>query len=73
MLSKCWSQRKENLQLLKHTRIPPCVHLTPLTGFPTDWKGGQEFLDKPNLMAQTADLHYQSVSEDRLNKFSKIH
>lgn len=55
---------------------PPRVRLTlsavcTLTGFPTDWKGGQAFLGKPNLMSELADLHNQGVSEDKLNKLQQ--
>jgi dynein heavy chain len=39
-----------------------------LTGFPTDWKGGQKFLAQPNNMAILADLHNQQISENDLKK-----
>jgi dynein heavy chain len=67
-------QKKGELAAVKTYKNPPTrVRLTlsavcQLTGFPTDWKGGQKFLGQPNIMSILGDLHNQTISEDTLRK-----
>ena len=69
--------KKGELAAVKTFKNPPArVRLTmsavcTLTGFPTDWKGGQTFLSKPNFMSDLAELHNQGVPEERLNKLQQ--
>ena len=69
--------KKGELSAVKtYKNPPPRVRLTlsavcTLTGFPTDWKGGQAYLSKPTMMSELADLHNQGVSEEKLNKLQK--
>lgn len=66
--------KKGELAAVKTYKNPPTrvrmvlSAVCQLTGFPTDWKGGQKFLAQPNNMAILSELHNQEISENDLKK-----
>ena len=70
------SKKGELAAVKTYKNPPPRVRLTmsavcTLTGYPTDWKGGQTFLGKPSFMSELAELHNQGVPESRLTKLQE--
>jgi len=66
--------KKGELSAVKTYKSPPprvklvLSAVCALTGFPTDWKGAQTFLAKPNNMTILSELHNQNISDNDLKK-----
>lgn len=66
--------KKSELSAVKTYKNPPhrvklvMSAVCSLTGMPTDWKGAQTFLAKPNNMSILAELHNQNITDKDLQK-----